>query len=57
MRPQAVSVTVGGPANDTFVFKPDFSSDVIADVTSSDAFKRCTGRSRAIAVPISRWRP
>ena len=32
---QSVSVTVGGPNNDTFVFKPGFGSDVIANATTA----------------------
>jgi hypothetical protein len=33
---QSVSVTVGGPGNDTFVFRLGFGADVIANATSSD---------------------
>jgi hypothetical protein len=36
---QTVSVTVGGPGNDTFVFKPHFGSDGIANATSSDTIE------------------
>jgi hypothetical protein len=31
---QSISVIVGGPGNDTFVFKPGFGADVIANATS-----------------------
>ena len=33
---QTVSVTVGGPSQDTFVFKPGFGTDVIANAKGSD---------------------
>jgi FG-GAP-like repeat/Subtilase family len=33
---QAISVTVGGPDQDTFVFKPGFGTDVIANAKGSD---------------------
>ena len=36
---QSVSVTVGGPGNDTFVFKPGLGADVIANATSSDTIE------------------
>ena len=36
---QSLSVTVGGPGNDTFVFKPGFGSDVIANATSADTIE------------------
>ena len=36
---KSLSVTVGGPGNDTFAFKPGFGSDVIANATSADTIK------------------
>ena len=36
---QSISVTIGGPGNDTFVFKPGLGADVIANATSSDTFE------------------
>ena len=33
---QTISVTVGGPDRDTFVFKPGFGTDVIANAKGSD---------------------
>jgi Tryptophan-rich Synechocystis species C-terminal domain len=36
--PQSVSVTVGGPGNDAFVFKPGFGADIVANTTSLDTF-------------------
>src|ERR1700720_3583847 len=33
---QTISVTVGGPGQDTFVFKPGFGTDVIANAKGSD---------------------
>jgi hypothetical protein len=36
---QSVSVTVGGPGNDTFVFKPGVGADVVANATSADAIE------------------
>ena len=36
---KSLSVTVGGPGNDTFAFKPGFGSDVIANATSADTIE------------------
>ncbi len=36
---QTVSVTVGGPGPDTFVFKPGLGTDVIANAKSSDTIE------------------
>jgi hypothetical protein len=36
---QTISVTVGGPGQDTFVFKPGFGTDVIANAKSSDTIE------------------
>jgi len=36
---QSISVTIGGPGNDTFVFKPGFGTDVIANATTSDTIE------------------
>jgi hypothetical protein len=36
---QSVSVTVGGPGNDTFVFKPGVGADVVANATSADTIE------------------
>jgi hypothetical protein len=36
---QLVSVTVGGPGNDAFVFKPGFGSDVIVNATMADTIE------------------
>ncbi len=36
---QSIAVTIGGPGNDTFVFKPGFGSDVIANATSADTIE------------------
>jgi hypothetical protein len=36
---QSLSVTIGGPGNDTFVFKSGFGADVIANATSSDTIE------------------
>ena len=33
---QSLSVTIGGPGSDTFVFKPGFGTDVIADLKASE---------------------
>jgi hypothetical protein len=36
---QTLAVTIGGPGNDTFVFKPGLGADVIANATSSDTIE------------------
>lgn len=36
---QSISVMVGAPGNDTFVFKPGFGTDVIANATTSDSIE------------------
>jgi hypothetical protein len=36
---QSLSVTIGGPGSDTFVFKPGFGIDVIANLKSSDTIE------------------
>src|SRR5262249_22677305 len=36
---QSIAVTIGGPGNDAFVFKPGFGTDVIANATTSDTIE------------------
>jgi len=36
---RAISVTIGGPGSDTFVFAPGLGTDVIANATTSDKFE------------------
>lgn len=33
---RAISVTIGGQGSDTFVFKPGFGTDFIANATAAD---------------------
>ena len=36
---QSLSVTIGGPGSDTFLFKPGFGTDIIANLKSSDTIE------------------